>query len=551
MDRNKFFKSLPLWSILFIPFVCLAQASTQNVNGEGKSKGDSTEIVEILPGSKKLELRRVDDSTTLQILAGNVKLKQGKTLFFCDSCVINNRTRIFEAFGHVHINDSDTSDAWSDYLQYLSDKKIAYLKGNVKLTSGKGVLTTPDLEYDVDTKIAIYTHGGKLVNENKTVLTSKEGYYYTDLKDAYFKKDVVLKDPGFDLRTDSLLFNTENETARFIAYTFIKDSTGRTIETTEGTYNIKSGIASFGNHPKIRDGNLFVTGGQVDNNDSTGVILITGKGSMIDTVEGRSVFGDEITINKKTNTFLATKRPLMIVRQDKDSIYITGDTLFSARLSDLQRRKDSLQTDTLQGKKVINIKDSTGKDSANRYFVAFHNVKIYSDSMQAVCDSMFYSFQDSVFRLFTGPVVWSKESQITGDTILLFTKNKKADHLKVFENSLLINKVQPEIYNQIRSSRMDGYFVDGSIDSVRASGFAECIYYIQNEDSSFTGINQSQSDMLDIYFLKSELDKVVFRSEVTGTIWPMNQKKPEEMRLANFKWLESKRPKNKEELIEN
>lgn len=241
----------------------------------------------------------------------------------------------------------------------------------------------------------------------------------------------------------------------------------------------------------------------------------------------------------------------MIVRQDKDSIYITGDTLFSARLSDLQKRNDSLQTDTLQGIKVINIKDSTGRDSANRYFVAFHNVKIYSDSMQAVCDSMFYSFQDSVFRFFTGPVVWSKESQITGDTILLFTKNKKADHLKVFENSLLINKVQPEIYNQIRSSRMDGYFVDGSIDSVRASGFAECIYYIQNEDSSFTGINQSQSDMLDIYFLKSELDKVVFRSEVTGTIWPMNQKKPEEMRLANFKWLESKRPKNKEELIEN
>ncbi|MCC7401216.1 MAG: OstA family protein [Chitinophagaceae bacterium] len=549
MSYKTFFISLLFSGWGLIPRFSFAQPTKQNINTENKTKEDTSRVVEILPGNKKLELRRVDDSTTLQILAGNVRLRQGNTLFFSDSCVINNRTRIFEAFGHVHINDSDTSDAWSDYLQYFSDKKVAYLKGNVKLTSGKGVLTTPDLEYDVDTKIGIYTHGGKLVNNNKTILTSKEGYYYTDLKDAYFKKDVVLEDPGFHLTTDSLLYNTENETARFIAYTYIKDSTGRTIETTEGSYNLKSGQATFGNHPKIRDGKLFVTGEQVNNNDSTGMIYITGRGVMIDSSEGRSVYGEEITINKKTNTFLATRKPLMIIKQNNDSIYITGDTLFSARISDLQKERDSLKTDTLQDTKIAGSKELNDKDSTNRYFRVFHNVKIFSDSLQAVCDSLFYSFRDSVFRLFTNPVVWSRESQITGDTILLYTKNKKADHLRVFENSFLVNKVEPEVYNQIKSSRMDGYFINGSLDSVRAKGFAECIYYIQNDDSSFTGINQSSSDILDIYFSGEELQKVVFRSDVTGTIWPMKQKKPGEMRLTNFKWLEEKRPKKTEDLI--
>jgi hypothetical protein len=152
--------------------------------------------------------------------------------------------------------------------------------------------------------------------------------------------------------------------------------------------------------------------------------------------------------------------------------------------------------------------------------------------------------------LLTNPVVWSKGSQITGDTILLYTKNKKADRLRVFENSFLVNEVQPGIYNQIKSSRMDGYFIDGSIDSVRARGFAECIYYIQDEDSAFTGINQSQSDILDIYFSGQELQKVIFRSDVTGTIWPMKQKDPNEMRLTNFKWLDDRRPKRKEDLLE-
>ena len=89
----------------------------------------------------------------MQILAGNVKLKQGKTLFYCDSCVINNNSNIFEAWGHVHINDSDTANVYSNHLLYLINKKTAYLDGGVTLTDGKGTLTTPDLEYDVDTKI--------------------------------------------------------------------------------------------------------------------------------------------------------------------------------------------------------------------------------------------------------------------------------------------------------------------------------------------------------------------------------------------------------------
>jgi hypothetical protein len=97
---------------------------------------------------------------------------------------------------------------------------------------------------------------------------------------------------------------------------------------------------------------------------------------------------------------------------------------------------------------------------------------------------------------------------------------------------------------------MDGYFKDGSIDSVRAAGFAECIYYIQDEDSAYTGINESKCDIMDIYFNDKALQKVVFRSSVTGTIWPIKQKDPKEMRLPNFQWLDDRRPKTKFELFE-
>lgn len=97
---------------------------------------------------------------------------------------------------------------------------------------------------------------------------------------------------------------------------------------------------------------------------------------------------------------------------------------------------------------------------------------------------------------------------------------------------------------------MDGYFIDGNIDSVRAKGFAECIYYIQDKDSAYVGANRSTSDIMDIYFANRQLNKVVLRSAVKGTLTPMKQVNLKEMRLQHFQWLEDRRPKTKFELFE-
>ena len=544
MTPTKFFRFLLVLFLFTSPLIIFCQELPTT---KTFTPADTVRTVEILPGVRKLEYRKVDSVTEIQILAGNVRLKQGNSIFECDSCVITKRINLFEAFGNVHINDSDTANVYSDHLRYLTDRKIAYLDGNVKLTDGKGVLTTPTLEYDMNTKVGIYRNGGRVVNK-ETVLTSDEGYYYADIKDVYFKKNVKLKDPSYDLQSDSLLYNTGTEIVRFIAETLVKDSTNRTIKTREGFYDKRTGKAEFGQHPIITDKDIQVTGEIIKSDDSTGITQIFGRGIIVDTANKTTVIADTIFYNKKNESFLAFAKPLMIVEQDQDSIFIAADTLFSARLTDLYGSKDSVaKKDTLKEVKII---DTKTKDSTNRYFEAFRNVRIFSDSLQAVCDSMFYSFKDSVFRLYDDPVVWSQENQITGDTILLFTKNKKADRMQVFKNSFIASFVKPEIFNQVKSTRMDAYFIDGVIDSVRARGSAECVYYIQDADSAFTGINQSTSELMDVYFKEKELQRVVFRTAVKGTIWPMKHKTPKEMHLQNFKWRDAERPKTKYELFE-
>lgn len=97
---------------------------------------------------------------------------------------------------------------------------------------------------------------------------------------------------------------------------------------------------------------------------------------------------------------------------------------------------------------------------------------------------------------------------------------------------------------------MDAYFKNGDIDSVRAKGNAESVYFIMDEDSSFSGVNQSSAELMDVYFINKELQRVVYRSKVKGTLWPIQQKSPGEMRLKDFKWLDDRRPKTKYELFQ-
>jgi hypothetical protein len=115
----------------------------------------------------------------------------------------------------------------------------------------------------------------------------------------------------------------------------------------------------------------------------------------------------------------------------------------------------------------------------------------------------------------------------------------------------MINKTGEDLFNQIRGNRLYGYFVEGEINNVRAKGNAESIYYAKDSEDKLIGINKATSDIIDMRFKNKELNKVVFISEVNGTMYPVNQIPEDETRLRNFKWQEERRPKSKFELFGN
>lgn len=552
-EDNKMRRFISLFIILAL---ALSSATAQVITPRTPTSDTAgTRVVEII-NADRIRTDMKDSVTEIQTLSGKVHLVQGKTQFFCDSAVINKYTKIVEAFGHVHINDADSVHTYSDYLIYYMTTKLATLKKNAKLTDGKTTLLTDELHYDANQKIGQYFNGGRVLN-NQSVLTSKEGTYYGELKDIYFKKDVVLVDPKYNLKSDSLLYNTETEITTFITTTFIEDSLKRNIVTKEGYYDLKNRNASFGKRSTIEDpkARTRTTADIIDTDDKTGITKLIGRAVHVDSAQGISLLANYILTNRDEETLFATQHPLMIIKQDNDSIYVTADTLFSGKLSKMKvlTTTDSVtgKTDTIKGAVTINTKDQKKSDSADRYFQGYHHVRIFSDSLQAVSDSMFYSGKDSVFQLFTDPIAWASNSQITGDTMYLYTKNKKPERLYVFENGFAVNKAGKDMYNQLRGNRLNGYFVDGNIDYMRSKGNAESVFYVMDEDSALVGINKAEGDIIDLRFVNKELNKVVVISEPKGTMFPAKQASEQDKLLRNFKWLEARRPKTKFELFGN
>lgn len=542
------------WLILLASITCLySNLLAQRLPSDSLApEGKKIDILSAL----KYNYQKLDSINEFVSLVGNVIVKQDKVLFYADSAVLNRQLNILEAFGNVHINDADSIHTYAQYLKYLGKEKKAYLQKKVRLTDGEGTLTTDELEYDATVKIGTYLKGGKLVNK-KSTLTSTEGYYYGDTKDVIFKKKVVMVDPDNKINSDTLQYNTSTEIATFTAPTVVYNNKDkRTIKTREGFYDMKNKKAELYKRSVIEDSSAIFTADDMAFDDSTGLGEFRGNAvyKSKDTAQGFDMIANNIRTNKKTNSMVATQKPLLLIKQGADTIYIAADTLYSARLSDLTKKRvvpqirDASGLDSISKQTKLIPKDE--EDSADKFFEAYYNVKIFSDSLQATGDSLFYSLKDSVFRLFKKPIVWAQENQITGDTIYLFIKNKKPERLYVFENSMAINKVDSaDYYNQLKGTTINANFLDGKIHDMRAKGNAENVYYALDEEKNFIGVNKSTADIIDVFFEDSKPQKVVFLRNLEGTTYPMRNTYHEDLKIRGFKWLENIRPKSKFDLL--
>ncbi len=481
-----------------------------------------------------------DRLANAQILQGNVIFRHDEMMMYCDSAYFYEGTNSLDAFGHIRFEQGDTLRGFGDLLFYDGNTKLARMRQHVRLVHGREdenptILTTDTLNYDRRNNIAYYYSGGE-VRDSLNTLTSIRGNYRPQTNQAVFSQDVTLVNPKFTLTSDTLLYNTETKIADIISPSKIVYEKETTIHSSLGWYNTVTERSMLLDRSVIvhEDGKMM-TGDTIFYDKAIGFGQVLHHLEMRDSAQHATLYGEYGEMWEEGSRGFATDSALMIDWSDSLHLaYIHADTLFTEELA---------YTDSML------MADSTITDSTYRRVRAYHGVRVYRDDMQMVCDSMVYLGSDSTIYLYTDPICWSDNQQISADSMRVFIVNGVIDHAVGIKNALCVMNDTLDIFNQMSGKELTAYLIDGEVRIVDVSGNALTIYYPKEEDGGYVGLNTTESSFIRVYVENQEVQRIRFTQATTGVLYPLDKVPENTDRLAIFFWEEESRPISPEDVF--
>lgn len=504
-----------LYCLLIIIFLA------PGVNGQNpRSQPAARKKILLQNADEDLMIRDPVSGTYIHHLKGNVRLLDNETRMSCDSAHFNPDKNQVTAFVKVHIQQGDTVNLTGNYLFYDGKSAVAFVKGNVELIDKETHLYTDSIHYDVRNKIARYNDRGKIKNAKNT-LTSIIGVYYVTQKLFHFKDSVKIVNPDYTMRADTMDYNSLSEIAYFTGPTELNgDSLYMYCE--KGWYDTRKEITSVWKNALIDNRKQIIHGDSLYFNNNTGYGESFRNVIIEDTINKIAIEGNYAWYYKQPERFLVTDKAMFIQISDKDSLFLHADTINAVTRTDSSLR-------------------------SYRLMKAYHGCRIFSKSLQAKCDSLSYSFRDSVIRLYRLPVIWTDENQLTSDSMAIFTKNSKTDRLELYNGAFIVSQVDTIRYNQIKGRSLTGHFKDNELFKIDIKGNGESLYYLLDGEK-VAGRNESKCADIQVFLDKGKVATIYEYENPEGFIDPPLPAKP--VRLEGFKWLDLLRPKKKNDIFE-
>ena len=470
-------------------------------------------------------LENDEKDENLKKLIGHVSMKHNEILMYCDSAYFYQRSNQVRAFGNVHIEQGDTLDLYGDYLFYDGTEEKANVDGNVQLIDKETHLYTSSVRYDAANKVAYYNNRGRIINGENT-LTSIIGTYYASEKMFHFKDSVRIVNPDYVMTADTMEYNSETETAFFIGPSEVEgDSLYLYCE--RGWYDTKNDISRIWENALIDNRQQIIRGDSLFYDDNSGFGEAFSNVSITDTINSVFVSGNYAWYYREPEKFLVTRRAMFIQYSDGDSLFLHADTI-----------------------SAVTVRNSESDTSSYSYRImrAYYGCRIFSNDLQAKCDSLSYSYQDSVIRLYARPVLWSEENQLTADSISIFTRNRQADRMELYSTAFITSQVDSVSFNQIKGRNLTGYFRENKLYRIFIEGNSETIYYLEDQ-TGLLGVNAGRSSTIEIYVNDGKINEIIEHQNPDGKLDPPLMNAPDKTRLQGFSWQDSIRPKRKSDIF--
>lgn len=302
--------------------------------------------------------------TTATVLVGNFAAQHNGALITCDSA-IRYSDKHLEFFGNVLIN-KNTTYIYGDRADYNGDINQARVYSQlVKVVDGDATLYTYDFMFNTLDNVGTFDRGGMLINRDNQ-LESVRGYYYADTHEMIAVDQVEMHNDTYQLRGDSVVYNTETDLAHFFDRTNIWNEKGDYIYADRGRYE------------KPRELYVLTLNGYILTekqelwSDSLNYYRVEGhallhRNIQIDDTEHKVLgFGDYGEYWDKPGNALLTRQPSVVSYDTSqgDSLYMCADTMFLFTiLKREQARADSLAAVKLAAE-TVRIADSlSGKQT--------------------------------------------------------------------------------------------------------------------------------------------------------------------------------------------
>ncbi|MGV6828723.1 MAG: OstA-like protein [Flavobacteriales bacterium] len=443
---------------------------------------------------------------------------------WCDQAYVYTKDNFVKAYGNVKIKQGDTIAMNSKYAEYNGNTEFAFASGQVVFKNPTTQLKTDTLYFDRIKQQAFYRSGGTLRDTSSTI-TSKIGRYYAKSKKYQFLSKVIVKNPKYTVHSPQLDFYEETGGAYLYGKSKIISETS-TVYCERGYYNTRSNTGYFVKNSRIDYNNRILYGDSIFFDRANSFASATNNIIVLDTLNKSIIKGHYAEVYREKDSIFITKRALAISIKDHDSIYIHADTL-----------------------------QVTGKPE-NRIIKGYYQARMFKKGIEGEqpssgkCDSIYVDQNKGITKLLNNPILWSGESQMTGDTIHLLSnkKTEQLDTLKVFNNAFLVQKDSAG-YNQVKGEQLIGLFTNNELDTVNIIKNTQVIFYSRNDKEELIGIDHTLCSKIQMYLSKKEIKGIKFITEADGKMYPLS-KFPESLKiLPGFIWRGEERLKKVNDLF--
>ncbi|KAB8155305.1 OstA-like protein [Kordia sp. TARA_039_SRF] len=452
---------------------------------------------------------------------GQVRFEHEGMDLWCDRAVLFQERNWVKAYGNVFIQQGDSLEMSSEYIEYDGDTKLAVSKRKVRLQNPDMTLTTDTLYFDRNVQEAYFNTKG-IVKDSASTLTSIEGRYFMNKNKYQFQKNVQIDNPEYTVNSAQLDYYTDSKHAYMYGPSTIKGKE-YTIFCKRGFYNTVTEKGYFVKDSRIDYDNRIINGDSLYFEKNTNFASATNNIKITDTINKMVLKGHYGEVFKAKDSAFITKRAVAISLVEEDSMYIHGDRL------------------------VV-----TGPET-NRVIRAYRNVKFFKTDMSGKCDSLFADNNSGITKLIRRPIMWNGDSQMTGDTIFLISnvKIEKLDSLKVINNSFIVQKdTLGEGYNQVKGQNLYGKFRDNKLYEVDVVKNTEVVYYMYNDSNEFIGIDKTICSAINLTLNNNQIEDITFFTRPDGVIYPDKDLPKNARKLRGFIWRGDERMYSKDDIFD-